>query len=110
MMFRRKTSHAVLTLLLLLLMTPAYAAEYTVSPSEWHLIRALEISFAHCSPTNPDNPENEIVSIEQDCFYSQKLQEMLDAQGFCFYKRLLVGRKKAGLCEPMAPLGPAVPR
>ncbi len=86
----------------LLVATPAFAA-YKPTVVQRKDIAALQYAFGSCGGrTNPDKLEEDL-SVRRACALSGKLQDKLIAQGFCFYKRLEVGRlsKDRKHCDPL---------
>ncbi len=85
----------------LLLAGPLHAAELpvpvTATAAQWRDIRTLTAEFWGCGGTTPGNI--------RACAHSGRLQEKLMKQGFCFYKRLIVG--KIATSGPEEDRGPA---
>jgi len=82
--------------LLLLASAPAFAAVQQPTAAQWKDFHKLSEAFDRCGGQTED-PE-----FKEDCALSIKLQRKLRAQGFCFYKRILMGRPgiaKDGLKE-----------
>lgn len=86
---------------LLVLAGPGYAADRAPTPAQLKDMDALYKVFGQCGGTDADDDAEP--QIKRACALSRKLQERLMAQGFCFYKRIEVGRpNKAGTdCEPL---------
>jgi hypothetical protein len=74
--------------ILLVLAAPAFASpQMTATPAQWKDIHRLYEVFGQC----PGDPQGDL-ELKKACNLSTKLQEKLEKQGFCFYKRLIVGK------------------
>jgi hypothetical protein len=69
---------------LLGLATPAFAAELTATPAQWKDIHKLQETIIGCGGTTPQN--------RRGCALFNRLQNKLAKQGFCFFRRIEVGR------------------
>jgi len=87
--------------MLLVLASPAFAAGPALTAAQQKDIRELKEVFFRCGGTDADDWYDP--PIKKACARSRKLQEKLTAQGFCFYKRIEVGRsnKAKDDCEPL---------
>lgn len=67
---------------------PSFSADLSVPPTataaEWRYIRKLTTLFVSCGGTDWKN--------ERDCARSHRMQAKMAKQGFCFFKRLHVGK------------------
>lgn len=91
---------------LTLLASPALASPRDRAPtaSQWKDIRNLQEAFGSCGGwTDGEDKKIADLSVRKACALSGRLQDKLLAQGFCFYKRIEVGRpnKAKDACEPL---------
>ena len=74
----------IIVTMLLVLAAPAAASPQraTATPEQWKDVHTIYRTFGTCG-----DPEREEV-----CAIARKLMKKLEKQGFCFYKRLVIGK------------------